>query len=69
MFFLQRLNSFNVDCYILQLFYKAVLQSILSFGLISVFGNTCNQDQDKRGQDGGYTGCDQMSAAQLWKDF
>ena len=39
MFFECKLNHFNVDRHILQMFYKSVLHSLLSFGLICVFGN------------------------------
>lgn len=42
--FLQKLSSFNVDRYVLQLFYEAVLQSILSFGLDLL---DLNQDQNR----------------------
>ena len=73
MFFLRKLKSFNVDCHVLQLFYKTILQSILSFGLICVFGNMRNQDQCKLQRmikmASRVIGCDQMSAAQLCKDL
>ena len=48
MFFLRKLNYFQVDCTILELFYKTVLQSVLSFGLVCVFGNMRKGDQDKQ---------------------
>ena len=47
MFLLRKLKSFHIDSYILQLFYKSVLQSILSFNLNFVFGNMHTQDQAK----------------------
>ena len=73
MFFLWILHSFYVDRYVLQLFYKFVLQIILSFGLICVFGNMRKQDQDRLQRrirrSSRIIGCDQMSAAQLRKDL
>ena len=42
MFFLWKFYSLNVDRYSLQLLYDAVQQSILSLGLICVFGNMRN---------------------------
>ncbi len=57
----------------LPLFYQAVLQSILSFGLICVFGDMSDQDQDKLEHVvkmvSRVIGCDQLSAAQICKDF
>ena len=40
MFFLRKLNSFNVDKTILNLFYTSTIQSIISFCLIAWGGNT-----------------------------
>lgn len=40
-------QTVTADRYVLQLFYKAVLQSILYFGLIFAFGNMQNQHQDR----------------------
>lgn len=47
MFFLHKLNYFQVDCTILELFYKTVLQNALSFGLVCMFGNMRKHDQNK----------------------
>ncbi len=47
--------------------------SILSFGLICVIGNMRAQDQDKLQRmikmARRVIGCDQLSAAQMWKDL
>ena len=40
MFFLRKLNSFNVDKTILNLFYTSTIQSIISFCVIAWGGNT-----------------------------
>ena len=47
MFFLRKLNHFKIDSCLLQMFYKTLLQSVLSFDLICAFGNMDIQDQKK----------------------
>ena len=47
MYFLRKLNSFNVDNTILQLFYSSALQSIFTFCLICWGGNIKVCDQEK----------------------
>lgn len=73
MFFLRKLCSFNVDTCILELFYKSVLQSVLSFGLVCVFGSMRKQDQDKLQRiiktASRIIGCNLTSAAQLFQDI
>ena len=50
LYFLRKLKSFKVDHLILQMFYKSVVQSILTFCLICVFGNMRSLDQAKLGR-------------------
>ncbi|KAK0146750.1 RNA-directed DNA polymerase from mobile element jockey [Merluccius polli] len=73
MFFLRKLNYFQVDCTILELFYKTVLQSVLSFGLVCVFGNMRKGNQDKLQRllktASKIIGCSQTSVTQLWADL
>ena len=73
MFFLRKLKSFHVDRCVLQMFYKSVLQSILSFGLTCVFGNMRVKDQMKLQRmikmASRVIGCSQTSAEQLCKDL
>jgi hypothetical protein len=73
MIFLRKLNHFQVDCTILELFYKTVLQSLLSFGLVCVFGNMRKGDQDKLQHlvktASKIIGCSQTSVTQLWADL
>ena len=47
MFFHRKLNYFKIDSCRLQMFYKTLLQSVLSFGLVCAFGNMYIQDQKK----------------------
>ena len=47
LFFLRKLNSSHVDRTILQMFYKSALQSIITYCLVSVFGNMRAQDRGK----------------------
>ena len=47
LFFLCKLNSFNVDQTIVQMFYKSILENILTFCLICVFSNMWTQDRNK----------------------
>ena len=73
MFFLRKLNYFQVDCTILESFYKTVLQSVLSFGLVCVFGNMRKGDRDKLQRlvktASKMSGCSQTSVTQLWADL
>ena len=47
LFFLRKLNKFNVDNTILQLFYNSVIQSILSFNIICFYGLlSCESKKD-----------------------
>ena len=70
LFFLRKLNQFRVDRFILQMFYKAVLQSVLSFGLVCTFGNMRVQDHAKLQRmiktASRIIGVDQVSAAELY---
>ena len=45
LYFLRKLNSFGVDNTILELFYRTILQSVLSFSLICVYGNMLSRDK------------------------
>ena len=67
MFLLRKLNHFRLDSCILQMFYKALLQSVLSFGLI---GNRYIKDQKKLQRivqtASKIIGVDQVSVAQLY---
>lgn len=45
LFFLRKLNSFNIDKTILEMFYITVVQSVLSFSLVCVFGNMRSRDK------------------------
>ena len=73
MFFFRKLRSFNVETCILELFYKSVLQSVLSFGLVCVFGSMRKQDQDKLQRiiktASRIIGCNQTSATQLFQEI
>ena len=39
LYFLRKLYSFRIDNTILDMFYKTIVQSVLSFNLVCVFGN------------------------------
>jgi len=73
MFFLMKLNHFRIDSCILQMFYKALLQSVLSFGLICAFGNMYIKDQNKLQRivktASKIIGVDQVSVAQLYNNL
>ncbi|KAK0146668.1 RNA-directed DNA polymerase from mobile element jockey [Merluccius polli] len=73
MLFLRKLNDFRLDSSILQLFYKSLLQSILSFGLICVFGNLRVQNQKKLQRiiksASRVIGVDQASTIQLYNEL
>lgn len=64
---------FQVDCVNLELFYKTVLQSVLSFGLVCIFENMHNQDQSKLQHlvktASKIIGWSQLSVTQLWSDL
>ncbi len=45
LYFLRKLNSFGVDNTILELFYRTILQSVLSFSLICFYGNMLSRDK------------------------
>lgn len=64
MFFLRKLN---VDRYVLQLFYEAVLQSILPFGMICAFGKHAQPRPGRRGGSVGVTRCQLLSCVILSK--
>ena len=67
MFFLRKLNHFNIDSC------KILLQSVLSFGLIGAFGNVHIQDQKKLQQIveivSRIVGVNQIFVAQLFNDL
>ena len=46
MFFLRKLKRISVDNLILELFYKSIIQSVLSYCLVCWFGNTCRKDRN-----------------------
>ncbi len=73
LFFLRRLSYFRIDRRILQMFYKTVLQSVLTFGLLCTFGNMRAQDQAKLQRmiktASKIIGIDQVSAARLYKEL
>ena len=45
MFFLRKLKQISVDNIILELFYKSIIQSVLSYCLVCWFGNLCKKDK------------------------
>ena len=45
MFFVRKLNKFNVDNTILILFYQSIIQSVISFNLICTFGNLTQEQK------------------------
>ena len=47
MFFLRKMKKFHVDNTILLLFYKSVIQSVLLFNLICMYGNLSQDDKRK----------------------
>ena len=47
MYFLRRLNSFNIDKTLITLFYKAVIESLITFALTCLGGNTSRADIDR----------------------
>ena len=47
LFFLRKLYSFRIDNTILDMFYKTIVQSVLSFNLVCVFGNIREVDKCK----------------------
>ncbi len=73
MFFLRKLRDFRLDCSILQLFYQSLLQSILSFGLICVYGNMHVQEHKKLQRiikmASRVIGVDQTSAEDLYNEL
>ena len=73
MFFLRKLKQFQIDSCLFQIFYKTLLQSVLSFGLICAFGNMYFQDQKKLQRvvkiASRIIGVDQVSVAQLHSDL
>uniref|UniRef100_A0A671TU97 Reverse transcriptase domain-containing protein n=1 Tax=Sparus aurata TaxID=8175 RepID=A0A671TU97_SPAAU len=73
MFFLRKLKHFQIDSCFLQMFYKSLLQSVLSFGIICAFGNMYIQDQKKLQRvvkiASRIIGVDQVSVAQLHNDL
>ena len=46
LFFLRKLNSFGIQSTILEMFYTTIIQSVLSFSLICVFGSMRSRDKD-----------------------
>jgi hypothetical protein len=46
LYFLRRLRQFNVDQEIMSLFYRAVIQTSMSFNIVSYFGNAFKKDTD-----------------------
>lgn len=73
MFFLMKLASFRIDSCMLQLFYKALLQRLLVFGLICAYGNMLKKDQKKLQHTvkaaSGIIRIDQVSVAQRFNDL
>ena len=47
LYFLRRLNSFNVEKILMVLFYKAFIESILMFCLISFYGNLSVKNKNR----------------------
>ena len=47
LYFLRKLKKFRVDKTILQLFYKSVIQSTLTYGLTCTIGNITEKDKKK----------------------
>ena len=46
MFFLRKLKQFNVDRTILRLFYQSLIQSIVNFNIVSVYGSLLQKNRD-----------------------
>lgn len=73
MYFLRKLYNFRLERHILVMFYKSFLQSVLSFGLICVFGNMHVKDQGKLQRmikmASRIIGIDQVSVAQLYNEL
>ncbi len=47
MFFLRKLKQFNVDKTILHLFYQSVIQSIVTFNIVSVYGSLSQKNRER----------------------
>uniref|UniRef100_A0A9J7XIF0 Reverse transcriptase domain-containing protein n=1 Tax=Cyprinus carpio carpio TaxID=630221 RepID=A0A9J7XIF0_CYPCA len=73
MYLLRKLYNFRLEKHILVMFYKSLLQSVLSFGLICVFGNMHVKDQKKLQRmikmASRIIGIDQVSVAQLYNEL
>ena len=50
LFYLRKLSSFYIDKTLLRLFYRAFIESVLSFALVSWFGNLSLQDKNSLNQ-------------------
>ena len=56
MYFLRKMNSFNVDRIILRLFYKSVIESVLLFSCVVWYGGCRQEDLKKLQRIANYAG-------------
>ena len=71
LYFLRKLNSFNVDKVILSLFYKSFIESVLTFAFIAWYGGISLRDKNNLGHivkvAGKMIGCPQVTLNNMYE--
>ena len=71
LYFLRKLNSFNVDKVMLSLFYKSFIESVLTFSLIAWYGGISLRDKNNLSHivkvAGKLIGCPQVSLLSIYE--
>ena len=71
LYFLRKLNSFNVDKVMLSLFYKSFIESVLTFSFIAWYGGISLRDKNNLSHivkvAGKLIGCPQVSLLNIYE--